>query len=507
MTSSAIVWLLALAQLVGYGVGTAAAQRRQEEVAPTRTDYPYRVEIIDTPEGLVPEVGGLSFLPNGRLVAVFHHGEVMIYDPERKEWSVFATGLHDPLGVVAVSEREMFVMQRPELTRLVDEDGDGDADIFETASDDFGMSGNYAEFAHGPVGDAEGGFYYSLNTASNNGPVRPLIRGEYSPRGRIGRMFSAVPYRGWVMRVTPDGETIPWASGFRSPNGLALDRDGNLFVTDNQGDWLGTSKLYHVQPFQWHGHPPSLAWEEDIHTIPLTIPVPVLDRIRVKEVVQFPHGILANSPSQPLFDYTGGRFGPFTGQIFVGEMNRPLVMRVMLEQVGAAFQGAVVPFYAGPPLKPGSNRIAFAPDGSLWVGHTDHGWTGGEGITRITWTGVTPFDIHTMSLTGDGFELTFTKPLDVAAASDIGRYAFSRYYYEYSINYGSDQMDRSTVPIEAVTVSEDGMKVRLRLRELRPGYVHQLDLTGIRAADGTPLINSTIYYTLNRLRRAPLAEN
>jgi glucose/arabinose dehydrogenase len=464
--------------------------------------HPYLVETIDTPAGLVPATGGVDFLPDGRLVAVFHHGEVMFYDPGSREWHVFATGVHDPLGVVAVSEREIIIMQRPEATRLIDSTGDGRADAFETISDEFGMSGNYAEFAHGPIMDAEGSLYYSLNTASNNGPVRRLIRGEYSPRGRIGRMFSAVPYRGWIMKVTPDGETIPWASGFRSPNGLGLDRSGNLFVTDNQGDWLGTSKLFHVQPNRFHGHPPSLAWEPGIHTIPLTIPVPVLDRMRVKPAIQFPHAILSNSPTQPIFDYTGGRFGPFEGQMFVGEMNHPVLIRVILDEVNHQLQGAAIPLFHGEPLRLGGNRLAFSPDGSLWIGHTDHGWLGAQGITRISWTGEMPMDIKSMTLTSDGFDLEFTRPVDPRSASTSSAYEFTRYYYRYSIRYGSPQHDRQSVPVKNVTVSPDGTRVSLRLAELKPDYIYQLDLQGIRSADGTPLLNPSIYYTLNQLRQA-----
>ena len=146
-------------------------------------------------------------------------------------------------------------------------------------------------------------------------------------------MFSAVSYRGWVMKVTPEGETVPWASGFRSPNGLALDREGNLFVSDNQGDWLGTSKLYHVRSGEFYGHASSLVWEPGFFMNPLTLPVAVLNKMRERAVVQFPQGILSNSPTQPIFDYTGGAFGPFEGQMFIGEMNHPLIMRVALEEV------------------------------------------------------------------------------------------------------------------------------------------------------------------------------
>ena len=59
----------------------------------------------------------------------------------------FAEGLHTPLGVLPLSNREVLVMQMPELTLLVDRDGDGRADLYKTVSDDFGLSGNYAEFA------------------------------------------------------------------------------------------------------------------------------------------------------------------------------------------------------------------------------------------------------------------------------------------------------------------------------------------------------------------------
>jgi hypothetical protein len=470
-------------------------------VAQTAENYPYIIENIPTPDSLVAEVGGIGFLPDGRVVAVFHHGEVMFYDPATKEWSVFATGLHDPLGLVVISDREIIVGQRPEVTRVKDTDGDGKADLFETLSDRFGMSGNYSEFLHGPIQDAEGNLFFSLNTASNNGPVRDIIRGSYSPRGRIGRMFSAVDYRGWVMKITPDGQTIPFASGFRSPNGLLLDKDGNLFVTDNQGDWLGSSKLFKVEKGKFYGHVPSLAWEPGINTIPATIPLPVLDRMREKEILFFPYGILANSPTEPLIDYTGGKFGPFGGQMFVGEMNHHLLMRVMLEEVNNEFQGAVVPFINQEAFRLGSNRLAFAPDGSLWVGHTDHGWLGDKGITRIRWNGKTPMDLYTMSLTTKGFDLTFTKPVDAKTASQAAAYQFRRYSYEYHLDYGSDRMDMGAVGVTSVKLSPDGLHASLTLEDLKPGFVYQMDLVGFTGRDGTPLVNSTVYYTLNQLRQ------
>ena len=47
-------------------------------------------------------------------------------------------------------------------------------------------------------------------------------------------------YFGWSFKVTPKGEYIPWSSGLRSPNGLGLTPDDELFVTDNQGEYMGS---------------------------------------------------------------------------------------------------------------------------------------------------------------------------------------------------------------------------------------------------------------------------
>ena len=482
----------------GFGAGelpAASGSVRSERIR----GYPYRIETIPTPEGLVPETGGVDFLPDGRMVAVFRRGEVLTYDAEANAWSVFAAGLHDPLGVVAVSNEEVIVGQRPEITRLTDTDGDGRAERFETLTDDFGMSGNYSEFTHGPIRDAAGNLYFSLNTASNNGPVRAITRGTYSPAGRVGRMFSAVPYRGWVMRLSPDGTLTPWASGFRSPNGLALDGEGRLFVPDNQGDWLGTSKLFHVQKGNFHGHPSSLAWEEEVDVNPLTIPLPQLQKMRERAVVQFPQQILSNSPTQPVFDETGGRFGPFEGQMFVGEMNHPVIMRVVTEEVNGQMQGAVFPFVNTGKLRIGNNRMTFGPEGSLWVGQTDHGWPGDRGIQRVVWTGETPFDVDSMSITREGFELTFTRPLDPATVRDAGAVSFTRFYYAYGQSYGSGRHGLREIDVEAVELSDDRRRVTVELAELASGYIYQLRLRGVEAEDGTPLVHQRVFYTVNAL--------
>ncbi|CCH03306.1 Glucose/sorbosone dehydrogenase-like protein [Fibrella aestuarina BUZ 2] len=469
--------------------------------ADTITDY-YEVETIPTPVGLSAETGGLAFLPDGRLAACFHRGEVMLYSPKTKQWRVFAEGLHDPLGVMAISNRELLVMQRPELTRLIDTNGDGVADRYETVSDQFGMSGNYHEFAFGPIRDAKGNLYIGLNTASNGAGIRQQLRGAFNPLGRPGRMYACVPYRGWVMQITPTGQTIPYALGFRSPDGLGFDAQGRFLVTDNQGDWLGTSKLHVVKPGAFHGHVTSLVWKGDFPKIdPLTLPVSTLDSLRTHEAVAFPHSLMAHSPTQPVVDNTGGKFGPFAGQTFVGEMDYPHLLRVLLEEIGGQTQGACIPFLAKGGQRIGNHRLAFGPDGSLYLGQTDHGWTGAQGIQRVRFKGGQFLDIAAMHLTATGFELNFTLPVREAEARELANYTFQRYQYKYHRDYGSPQINKATVPVQAVRLSPDRRTVSIDITDLQEGFIYELSMGRLQTETGKKLLNTTICYTLNKLNK------
>lgn len=480
-----------------------------EEPAPERSDHAgqisryYEIESIPTPDGVTAEVGGMTFMPDGRLAVCFHRSGVYMYEPGSGEWTRFSQPLHVPMGIHAVSNDEMIVAQRPELTRLIDTDGDGVAEVYEPVSDEFGQSGNYHEFNFGPAADGAGGYYLGLSNASSGAGIRHEVRGRLNPVANRRRgHYSPVPYRGWVVRVNESGGVEPIASGFRQPNGITVDPEGRLFATDNQGDWVGTSKLYHVRKGHFYGHAPSLHWREGFEGDPLELSVTELDRMRTRAAVQFPHGTMASSPTEPVWDETGGAFGPFSGQAFVGEMNQPRIMRVMLEEVAGQMQGAAVPFYDGAGLRLGNNRMAFGPDGALWVGQTmrSRAWVGATGIQRITWKGEKPPAVRRMSLTDTGFELRFTRPMDEVAVSSPAAYSFERYYYKYQPKYGSDKFDRAEVAVEGVEISEDARRVALDLDDLRPGYVYELRLKGLQSRNGEPIVNTFLAYNVNRLR-------
>jgi len=469
----------------------------------------YNLEKISLPEGVDPQIGGLAFMPDGRLMVSFNYGKIFSYQPATKEWKLFAEGLHMPLGILAINDREIIVMQRPELTKIIDKDGDGVADSFRKVCDDFGLSGNYHEFSFGPIKDKEGNLYVVLGAASNGAGVSPEVRGEFRSydvkheelyknydKTKISRMYACVPFRGWVMKITPEGEMIPFASGLRSPNGIGLDKDGRILVTDNQGDWLGSSKLHHIEEGKFHGHVPSLVWDPKITSDPMEMPVEELDKMRKKAAAFFPQGMIANSPSQPLLETSEGKFGPFGDQMIVGEMNLPQLVRFVPDEVGGILQGAMIPFLNDTNIGNGVNRLAFDKQGNLWAGKMHLSWAGGEGLTKISWNGTTPFEIHSVQLKKNGFYVRFTGNMDTKTMRDLSSIKIKSYTYLYHAHYGSPRKDETEVAVSEILFDKGHHGALLVLPEIKEGYVYQVELDQARNDDGQPLVSSMFCYTV-----------
>ena len=473
----------------------------------------YRVENVPTPRGIAPEVSAVTFGKDGLLYATFRQGYIYAHNPRSGQWRRFASGLHLPLGIIAGEEGEFFVAQMPELTRVADTDGDGEADVYEAISDDWGMSGNYHEFIGGPIRDAEGNFYIGLGVSSPNAEPRPPVRGELTDRGRVTknpvegnvntiRFYSPTSYRGCVVRISADGEFSPFACGVRQPNGLGFDAEGEIFAADNQGGWVGTSPLHHITEGAFHGHPASLNWDPRFEgRDPAEATVAELESIRKRPAILFPQNDMGGSTAQPLLDDTGGKFGPYAGQMLVAEWTYPRILRADLEKVGGEYQGAAFILIEQNGLHRSNNRIAFSPEGdTLYVAQTSHFWGSTESLQRIIYTGKTPMDILHMRLTKPGFDLTFTKPVDRASAGEPSAYSFTHYYYKYHAQYGSPKTDVTPATVTGVAVSDDGLRVALTLDGLVAGRVYELRPNGIQGIDGEPLATRVAAYTLNRLK-------
>ena len=466
------------------------------------------------PDSLVLEVSGLCKLDGGRLGVTIRKGEVWIlggvYDdpPSNVTYHRFASGLHEPLGLIW-HNGEFISAQRTELTAMRDSDGDDVADIYRTVAKGWGVTGHYHEYAYGPKLDGQGNLWFTLNMGLGlkDDQLKRAIR-EPTLKVEQGR------WRGWAMQVGTDGKLIPIAAGMRSPCGLGANAVGDMFYTDQQGNWVGTNSLHHLRPGIFTHHPESLASQNipgapvhGIKTLPDGLPFPeALKRLpqMVPPAVWLPYKKIGQSSTDIMLDSSDGKFGPFSGQLFIGEFTLAGMNRVFLEKVDGEYQGAAFPFRQG--FASAVLRLCQGDDGSVFAGLTNRGWsslgTSGYGLQRLVWTGKNPFEIREMRALPDGFDLEFTQAVDPATAGDVASYTLSSYTYTYHATYGSDEIQTQALKIKSATVAEDGKTVRLNVEGLRPLYVHELVAAGVRSSEGQPLLHKDAYYTLNRLPKA-----
>jgi uncharacterized cupredoxin-like copper-binding protein/glucose/arabinose dehydrogenase len=459
----------------------------------------YPIRTVPIPQGLLLEVGGMTFLPNDALAVCTRRGEVwIISNPYQKNgrqpvYKRFAHGMHEVLGMNFI-KGDLYVVQRAELTRLRDLDGDGEADEYRTMYS-WPLSGNYHEYAYGPILDKEGNMVVTLNL------------------GWIGFGESLSKWHGWMLKFDQNFNMRPFAAGLRSPAGFALNEAGDIFYAENQGDWVGSGSITHVAEGDFLGNPRSLRWAGEpgspiklkIEDIPDTGEPKYEVAKRVPGLktpsVWFPHTILGISTSGILSYDAKGKMGPFEGQLFVGDQGQSKIMRVALEKVKGVYQGAVFPFREG--FSSGILRMNWGSDGSMFVGMTARGWgsTGGQsyGLQQLTWSGATPFEIKTINAKPDGFELNFTLPVDESTAKNVASYDINTFTYKYHHIYGSPAIKQSKRLIKAIEVSPDRLKVRVVLDSLKEGYIHEIKAEGIHSADNYTLMHNYGYYTLNRI--------
>lgn len=482
----------------------------------------FRIARVSMPEGVILEVGGMKVLPNGDLGISTRRGDVYIAEnptSARPFFRKFASGLHEILGL-EYKDGAFYCAQRGELTKLMDTNGDGKADVYETIYS-WPVSGHYHEYSFGPKIAPDGSFFVSGNVAFGD---EQWWRGE-----------SRVPWRGWIMKITENGQMQPWATGVRSPCGLGI-YDGELFYSDNQGDWFGSGGVWHVSKGSFMGHPAGLRWSGMPNSpVKLTVqqlyakidprenkneqgryikPENVVNEKYMtlidlkKEVpelrlpaVWLPYAVLGISTSE-IVPIPKENFGPFGGQLLVGDQGQSKIMRVFMEKINGEYQGAAWDFRSG--FQSGVLRMAWANDGSLFVGETDRGWgSAGDaslGLQRLVWNNKLPFEMRAIRAMPDGFDIEFTKPVDKKSAEDIASYSVASFIYKYHPVYGSPPVNNQTCTVKGVQVSEDGMRARIIVDNLRKNYIHTINLEGVREKDNSySLVHPTAYYTLNNI--------
>jgi len=446
-------------------------------------------------DGVTLEVSGMEWIGPDRLAVSIRKGEVWFLDgvlskkPEAIRYTRFANGLHEPLGLL-LDGRDLLVAQRAEITRLRDTNGDDIADEYLTEADGWGVTGNYHEYVYGPEQDGKGNRWVTLN----------LGMGDLSDNGK--------GWKGWGGIIGKDGRFEPKSLGMRSPSGLGANLEGDMFFSDQQGTWIPATPVYHLRPGVFYGNQESLASLKSPEAPFQMTVVPKPNQPYPKALeespefvppaVWLPYNKMGRSATDIQVIDQGGKFGPFDGQLLVGEFTNAAVNRVFLEKVGGEYQGACFPFLGGFPAA--VVRLCFAPDGSLFVGMTNRGWSSlgnrSYGLSRVRLEKA-PFAIREMRAKPDGFELVFTEAVDPASLKNA--FAMSSFTFQYSSAYGGEEMETAELKVVSATPSEDGVNVWLVVEGMKPLYVHELRTTGLKSVSGRELDHPNAWYTLNRI--------
>jgi hypothetical protein len=437
------------------------------------------------PSGFEPQVSAMDWLPDGRLAVATWGGsnntagEVYLLSnvtgdtgPGRVTAKKVASGLKEPMGIKHV-DGKLYVSQKHELTELNDTDGDEVTDQYRRVAT-WPFGGNFHEFAFGLL-YKEGFFYLNLSVSINYGGATtdPQPAQNRGTTIKVNRETGAVSYV---------------AGGLRTPNGIGWGPEGDLFVTDNQGGWLPSSKLVHIKQNRFFNH--------------YTNPDGPFDSQPVtKPVLWLPQNEIANSPSTPL----QLEDGPFAGQMLFGDVTYGGIQRGFLEKVGGEYQGAVFRLTQG--LEAGVTRISVGPDGALYAGGLGAGGNWGQegkltyGLQKLSPNGANAFDIRAMRAVPGGFQLEYTQPLSTDTANGLaGRYKIKQWRYVPTADYGGPKVDEETLTAQSATLSADRKTVTLAVPGLKADrVVHVRSPRPFSSAGGESLWSTEAWYTLNKL--------
>lgn len=443
------------------------------DVHPSFSLYPMR------PDGFEPRVGGMDFKSDSTLVlstwdddgSLYYIKNYLASDPNEIQIKRIATGLAEPLGVKVV-DNEIYVLQKQELTKLIDHDGDEIIDEYKTISYDWKVSSNFHEFAFG-LAYKDGYFYATLATAILPGGASadPQIK----DRGKVAKISLS------------DGSVEFIASGLRTPNGIGMNKNQEIFVADNQGDWLPASKIVHIQKGEFYG---SRSVDFD-GTKDLKEKLPV---------VWLQQDEIGNSPSEPTYLDVG----PYKNQLIYGEVTHGGIKRVAYEEVDGQLQGSVFRFSQG--VEAGVNRLVWAPDGSLIVGgigvsgNWKHYGKLNYGLQRLKYNGNSTFEMLRINVLSNGFELEFTEPLSKNVDLSTGLMEVETWYYLPTPNYGGPKLGVTKLSPSDIKLSKNRKKLFVAFKGLKENHLVYFHLNPeIMSDSGKTLWSTEAWYTLNKI--------
>jgi putative heme-binding domain-containing protein len=393
--------------------------------------------------------GDLGFRRDGSIYMTTMFGDVWHVDgfqsPMSKNatWKRFATGLHQPLGLV-VHDDQCYVLGRNQITRLHDLNQDGEADWYECFSKAYESSPAGHDFICGLQRDSAGNFY----TVS----------------GKQG-----------LLQISPDGQRADvLATGFRNPDGLGLLPDGTLTIPCSEGDWTPASMICWRSPSQtgvpFYGHRgPAVGGRPEL------------------PLIYLPRGIDNSSGGQVYV--SSDRWGAMKGSLIHFSHGTGTAMHLMVDQVGKQVQGAISVLPVE--FRSGAHRGRFSPnDDQLYVVGMN-GWgsyapeTGCLQRLRYPSTeSIVPIGFHVRE---SGIELRLSRSIENASSIkqsllDIKSYFSQAWNYRYGPNYGSAEYStrhpgvrgHDRMRITGVHLIDNGKTLFLEMPDLQP--VNQLHI-------------------------------
>ncbi|GAB3721946.1 family 16 glycoside hydrolase [Nocardiopsis nanhaiensis] len=438
------------------------------------------------PEDYEPTVTGMDWFDDGRMVITTWAGRESFdgaveavdgtveddADPEDITTQVIATDMNEPQGVI-VDDGEVIVAEKHQLSRLTDVDDDGvyqDTEAIAT----WPNGETYHEFGFGILMDDDH-YYLNLSVA-------------ITPGGRT-TVPQHVENRGTSVKIDKESGALEYvAGGLRTPNGIGWGPEEEIFVADNQGDWLPASKLVEIEEGAFYNH----------YTTPAG---PFDDQPVTEPVLWLPHGEISNSPTNPVLVEEG----PFEGQMVFGDVTYGGIQRGFIEEVDDQKQGAVFRMTQG--LESGVSRLALGPDGSFYVGGIGGGGNWEQpgklpyGLQKLAPTSEDAMDIVSMEVTETGFDLTYTKPVADDVIENVDeRYDVEQWSYNPTSEYGGPKRNEESLPVTGASVSDDGHTVSLDIDGLREDrVVHVRSPRPFESDDGTELWSTEAWYTVHNI--------
>lgn len=471
------------------------------------------------PSDWQPQVGALTFRADGKLlVATFKPNQSAKFLPEIQDGEVWlldgvltgdakkvtrklvASGLQEPLGMTTIGN-DIYVSTRTTILQLVDTNGDDVIDEKRVVASGW-HTDNYHEFNFG-LAQKDGWLYSALSTAIDfdapgiSGP-NALHRGSF---------FRVHPKRYDPKNPLANIEFL--TSGHRTPNGVSEGPHGLILTGDNQGAWQPSNKLNVLTPGAFYGHYNNITHKNAAYpqggfpgifdTAPYTQPA-----------LHLPQGEIANSPAQVVVI----RDGEFSGQMWITDVKYGGLRRAWLEQVDGVWQGGALQSSHG--FEVGTNRLIYAPDGSLIMGGTGAtdtwAWTDPKtkkwttyGLQRLKPTGKTAFEVRKVSATRTGFKVDFTRPVALDQLRDKKRYILMQWHYAPTVEYGGQKVDREGLDVSAIRVSIDRKSVEIDVPGLKEDRVVYLNMN-LKSAANEPIWAAEVWYTMNRIPKPHLPD-